>query len=429
MTVAALPQHTETTINTIAVDLTPLQRVDSQDPVLAFIIVLIQTLSRLKPGTNFILLIQDQHSEALSMLDAHNISRYIVDNLPVQTHLFRNMSSHRILRACHRLYRLAKKYSAPLARSTRRANKVRTQLQKQYHVDLLLCPLMASSYHMPTIPTLRILHDLRFRIYPQFLTFDTLNQQEQQFSEACQHAQALVTFSKHAKQAITHAITSEIHVIPVHMPPRIPPKDRQQYLASLNLKREHYIIYPTPYSAHKNHEMLLTAFQIASHHALPADIKLVCIGAAGERHQYLCQAVNTMNLNHRVFMLESSDESLVAALIAEAKALIYPSLYDDIATPMVSAMLNNVPVACSKHTALPEITGHTAILFDPRVPTDIADSLIRLVTPSSDQSVHIARGYERAIALSDPTSMAKTYWSHIENTVKHHVSFIEQDRA
>ena len=41
-------------------------------------------------------------------------------------------------------------------------------------------------------------------------------------------------------------------------------------------------------------------------------------------------------------------------------------------------MATGVPVACSNVTSLPEVAGDAAILFNPRVPEDIAHAMISL---------------------------------------------------
>ncbi len=65
---------------------------------------------------------------------------------------------------------------------------------------------------------------------------------------------------------------------------------------------------------------------------------------------------------------------------------------------------------CSNLCSLPEIAGDAALLFNPRIPIQIADAILSISTDSELRTQLIKAGNERAIAFSDSSKMAKEYW-------------------
>lgn len=67
------------------------------------------------------------------------------------------------------------------------------------------------------------------------------------------------------------------------------------------------------------------------------------------------------------------------ALYAAAACVVLPSLYEGFGLPVLEAMRRGVPVVCSNTGALVEVAGDAALLFDPRSPAEIAETLRRVV--------------------------------------------------
>jgi hypothetical protein len=181
-------------------------------------------------------------------------------------------------------------------------------------------------------------------------------------------------------------------------------------LGRLGLVSQRYFVYPANFWKHKNHEILLTAFGIACHEGLSADIKLVCTGAPGERQAWLMKAARTMNLGDRILFPGYLPNADLAALLANCVGVVFPSLYEGFGLPVIEAMAAGVPVACSDATSLPEVAADAAILFDPRVPTQIAQAMISLVENESLRARLIQDGLQRAAEFSNTERMAREYW-------------------
>jgi glycosyltransferase involved in cell wall biosynthesis len=188
-------------------------------------------------------------------------------------------------------------------------------------------------------------------------------------------------------------------------------------LGRLNLTPQRYLIYPANFWKHKNHEMLLTAFGMACHEGLAADIQLVCTGAPGARQEWLMSTTRTMNLSDRVIFPGYLPNAELAALMANCTGMVFPSLYEGFGLPVIEAMASGVPVACSNTTSLPEVAADAAILFDPCVPTQIAQAMISLVENEALRAPLIQAGLQRAAEFSDSGRMAREYWELFQHAL------------
>ncbi len=83
-------------------------------------------------------------------------------------------------------------------------------------------------------------------------------------------------------------------------------------------------------------------------------------------------------------------------LWALASAFVFPSLYEGFGLPILEAMARGVPVACSNASALPEVAGDAALLFDPRRDSEIAEAMQRLLEDAELAGRMRALGRERA---------------------------------
>ena len=66
-------------------------------------------------------------------------------------------------------------------------------------------------------------------------------------------------------------------------------------------------------------------------------------------------------------------------LYAAAACFAFPSYREGFGLPVLEAMRRGVPVACSNASAVPEVAGDAALLFDPHDSKAIADAVTRIL--------------------------------------------------
>jgi glycosyltransferase involved in cell wall biosynthesis len=409
---------TNTPLKKIAVDLTPVLPGGENGGAKIFVLDLLRRLAAMTPETQFVLLTQAASHEELATLDRSNMQRTMVIG----------PSAAQSLRP--RLKRLVSRVGpyipgrlrGPLSRLAYRLNlqlKRRSAgtLLHDMNINLLFCPFTAPTYFEPGIPTVCTIYDLQYKTYPEFFAPEDVAHRAQTFNDAARRATALAAISDYSRQsAIAHGKLDpeRIRTIHLRMARRIAPDATHgtEVLSRLGLAPQRYLIYPANFWKHKNHEMLLTAFGMASHQCeFPADIKLVCTGAPGERRDWLMSAARAMNLGERVIFPGYLPNAELAALISHCRGVVFPSLYEGFGLPVIEAMAATVPVACSNITSLPEVAADAAILFDPRIPSQIADAIVALTCDEPLRARLIEAGQQRASEFSDSERMAHEYWA------------------
>ncbi len=408
-------------LKTIVVDLTPVLPGGENGGAKIFALELVRRLAEMAPQTQFVLLTQAASHEELATLDRPNMRRLmvigpIVSNL-LRPHL-RGFASRVLPHLPAKLRSAVSRLGYSLKGALKRSGSV--SLLRDLGANLLFCPFTAPTYFEPGVPMVCTIYDLQYKTYPEFFTAaDDVAHRHSMFITACRRAAAFAAISDFSRDAaITHGRLdpARIRTIYLRMAHRIAPivEHDQGVLNRLGLTRWQYLIYPANFWKHKNHEMLLTAFGLACREGLAADVKLVCTGAPGARQEWLMSAARTMSLGDRVLFPGFLSNPELAALMGNCSGVVFPSLYEGFGLPVIEAMAVGVPVACSNVTSLPEVAADAAILFDPRVPTQIAQAMVALLEDETLRSRLIQAGQQRANVFSDTERMAREYWELFE---------------
>lgn len=93
--------------------------------------------------------------------------------------------------------------------------------------------------------------------------------------------------------------------------------------------------------------------------------RVIVVGATGPRRVYTAAEgldVPGVELAGRL------DDAELARLLRDARALVFPSLYEGFGLPIVEAQAIGCPVIASTAASIPEVAGDAALYFDPRDP-------------------------------------------------------------
>jgi glycosyltransferase involved in cell wall biosynthesis len=403
----------------VVVDLTPLLPDGTNGGAKQITLNLIERMSRLAPEIEFVLLTSSDGHDSLAALDGANVSRLcVLDRSPrpapaaVSSPSWRSRARRalapvlppRAMRWIDHAY---------VAAVNRRGQP--SHLISELRGDLLLCPFTAPYYHDPAVPTIPIVMQLVFDVYPQFFDAEQRYFRHRDLTWATRVASRVACLSDYVRDSVREfgrlpsqrAVT--IRPRTYRRLPDLSPDDAARTIAPLGLEPGSFLVYPANFWPHKNHALLVTAFAMYCAANPESYLKLVCPGQPDPTRTRLRSATARMGIGDRVLFPGYASDGDVAALYRTSLGLIFPSLYEGFGLPLIEAMALGVPVLASNTTCIPEVAGDAALYFDPRIPRAIVSVIERLCTEPDLRGRLVAAGSARAASLGDPDDEAREY--------------------
>jgi glycosyltransferase involved in cell wall biosynthesis len=122
------------------------------------------------------------------------------------------------------------------------------------------------------------------------------------------------------------------------------------------------------------------------------DVALVLAGPPGWGERALESAIEGATARDRIVRTGWVTQPDLAALLARATVLAYPSLYEGFGFPPLQAMQAGVPVVATRAGSLPEVLGHAAALVEPGDHDGLVDALGRCLGDEVERGRLIAAG-------------------------------------
>jgi len=175
--------------------------------------------------------------------------------------------------------------------------------------------------------------------------------------------------------------------------------DNREILAQYHIL-QNFLLYVGNAYPHKNLEILLKVFSRL--HGEYPDLRLVLVGKPDyfyERAQEAARILNLWqkeNINSPVIFPGYVPDAQLEILYAEARAYVFPSLYEGFGLPPLEAMAKACPVVSSDRASLPEILGSAALYFNPE---DEEDMILKIKEILNDENLRqrlIAEGLKQA---------------------------------
>jgi glycosyltransferase involved in cell wall biosynthesis len=132
----------------------------------------------------------------------------------------------------------------------------------------------------------------------------------------------------------------------------------------------------------KNLRRLFQAWPLLRKKMGDEPIKLIVIG----KSENVFRQEKFENITDDIVFTGRLSDAEIRGVMSGASGMIYPALYEGFGIPPIEAMACGCPVACSNATALPEVVGTAAVLFDPLSIESIADSMVDVLDESKKQS-------------------------------------------
>lgn len=278
-----------------------------------------------------------------------------------------------------------------------------TALARSHLPEVLYCPFGTSALARPDLPSVALLVDALHRDLPAALPIEEVNFREENFKRVIGSATWLQTLALHGIERLhhhwgvppsrcfhTYAPVQRRLRVPDPLPP---PPD--------GLPERDYFFYPANFWAHKNHEVLLTAYRLYRQR-VGADTawQLVLTGFPDARQQTLREMSTALGLTDCVHFAGHLPDDAFAGLWRRAGALVFPSLHEGFGIPLLEAFENGLPVLASDASVLPEVGGDACHWFDASHPSAVAEALTTVAADPALRVRLIAAGTARLSRFS-----------------------------
>jgi Glycosyl transferases group 1 len=270
-------------------------------------------------------------------------------------------------------------------------------------IDLLYAPFGMVRFPDCGVPIVAMVVDLLHRDYPFSISESERQWREDYFAQMVRYANRFQVISDYTGNRLAHH-----YGVPVKKIFRtyLPIQDRLKVPEISERSGHRFFLYPANFWTHKNHEVLLLAFQIYRNQTGPTAWDLVLTGGDGSRQLALQELATALGIEEHVFFKGHVSEKELARLYSFASALVFPSLHEGFGIPPLEAMKLGLPVLTSDAGSLREVVGDAALLIDPRKPGPLADAMGELASSERLQAELRSRGFQRAKDFSFDTELA-----------------------
>lgn len=154
-----------------------------------------------------------------------------------------------------------------------------------------------------------------------------------------------------------------------------------------------YVLYLGTIEPRKNVDTLLDAWT-----SMPSDVRdendLLLAGATGWASERTLERLAKGVRGARY--LGYVPENDLPGLTAGATAFVYPSLYEGFGFPLAQAMAAGRACVTSNVSSMPEVAGDSALLIDPKSPSEIRNAIVRVIESESLRAELGGKARERA---------------------------------
>lgn len=143
-----------------------------------------------------------------------------------------------------------------------------------------------------------------------------------------------------------------------------------------------FLLYVGTIQPRKNLLRLLDAFASLASDKASADVQLVLGGKGGWLSEPIIERAKQLQGQYpeRIILPGYIADADLPALLSDATAFVFPSLYEGFGMPVLEAMACGCPVICSNSSSLPEVAGDAALYHHPLDTVALETGLRRLLS-------------------------------------------------
>ena len=239
------------------------------------------------------------------------------------------------------------------------------------NAGIMIFPVMNAPVFSTFIPSIVVIHDLNFLLYPRYYSFPfVLFYKLFMHRILCSATRVAVTtfHVKHQVATLYPDVANKIDVISagVGSPFITNPSISETSFWS----RKEQILLVASLDAHKNLERALASFQLNLNFL---NHNLILIGnprklSSDSNIDSLIRSIGS----HRLTIMSRITDYELSQLYLSSQLTIFPSLFEGFGSPSVESLSCGCPVLASSSSCMPEVLGNSVLYFDPFSTEDIA---------------------------------------------------------
>lgn len=266
------------------------------------------------------------------------------------------------------------------------------------------------------IKTVVTIHDLIFKIHPEYYNPIDRAIYDRKFRSACERADKIVAISEHTKRNIMnfYGVPDEkINVIYLDSSEQFYKPANAEKIAQVKQKyglTNPFFLNVGAIGGRKNQLKLVEAFiEIAG----KIEHDLLLVGKSGKDNEVINNLLKKYKLSNRVKHLEFVNDQDLFHLYHASYATVYPSLYEGFGIPIIESFRCGKPVLTSKGSSLEEVAGSGGLFCDPKNVSDLASKLLELTQSKTYQ--HLLGHISEALKPFNPKESISRYMDLYRN--------------
>lgn len=244
--------------------------------------------------------------------------------------------------------------------------------------DFLRPPLLAGTIGLTTV------HDLTWKIFPQYHTPEVVEAHEQKLRRTITHQDIILVDSESTKKDLQKyypECKNEVHLLLLAI-------DLKKFRPVRQKKGKSYLLYVGAIEPRKNLDSVVQGFAKLLKDPEFKDYQLVLAGRAGWKNSELFQTVKKLGLGERVIFPGYIKEQDLPALYSGSALFLYLSKYEGFGLPPLEAIACGTRILTSSNSSLAEIIPPLYRMKEIEDPAIIARHIKRVLKlPPPDQSL------------------------------------------
>lgn len=263
---------------------------------------------------------------------------------------------------------------------------------RERKIHLLICGQQGMFLPKYLCRQIHPVHDLMHRYEGKFQEIKkTYESREIVFKSIARLSDTILVDSELGKQQFIDSYDNRIHLPQIEILPFVVPRHIRMMKEEFIETPQKYIFYPAQFWEHKNHINLIRAIKIVKEKY--PDICLVLVGSEKNALRKIKKEISESKLDDNVLILGFVSDEQITYLYRHAVALVMPSYFGPTNIPPLEAMALGCPALVSNKYAMSEQVGDAGLLFNPDLPREIADCIIKVWDNEKLRSELKEKGY------------------------------------